>query len=72
MASLAERMAGAMKADVKTFKEIEADPTAIGQAVTVIVIAGVASLIGNIWRVGVFAGAMMLVPNLCRSWSAAR
>ena len=64
MASLAERMAGAMKADVKTFQEIEADPTAIGQAVTVIVIAGVASLIGNIWRIGVFAGLMTLVANL--------
>jgi hypothetical protein len=50
MAGLAERMAGAMKADVKTFQEIEADPTAMGQAVTVIVLAGVASLIGNIWR----------------------
>jgi hypothetical protein len=64
MASLAERMTGVMKADVKTFQEIEADPTAIGQAVTVIVIAGVASLIGNIWRIGVFAGAMSLVVNL--------
>jgi hypothetical protein len=64
MASLAERMTGVMKADVKTFQEIEADPTAIGQAVTVIVIAGVASLIGNIWRVGVFGGAMALVANL--------
>jgi hypothetical protein len=64
MASLAERMAGAMKADVKTFQEIEADPTAIGQAVTVIVIAGLASLIGNIWRLGAFAGLMALVANL--------
>jgi hypothetical protein len=64
MASLAERMAGVMKADVKTFQEIEADPTAIGQAVTVIVIAGVASLIGNIWRVGVFVGVMTLVASL--------
>ena len=64
MASLVDRMAGVMKADVKTFQEIEADPTAIGQAVTVIVIAGVASLIGNIWRVGVFGGAMALVANL--------
>ena len=64
-ASLVERMTGAMKADVKTFQEIEADPTAIGQAVTVIVIAGVAALIGNLWRIGVFAGLMMLVVNLC-------
>lgn len=64
MASLAERMAGAMKADVKTFQEIEADPTAMSQAVTVIVIAGVASIVGNVWRVGVFVGLMTLVANL--------
>lgn len=64
MASLGERMVGAMKADVKTFQEIEADPTAMGQAVTVIVIAGVASLIGNIFRSGVFIGMMSLVVSL--------
>src|SRR6476661_883952 len=64
-ASLVERMTGAMKADVKTFTEIEADPTAISQAVTVILIAGVATLIGNIWRIGIIGGIMMLVVNLC-------
>lgn len=64
-ASLTDRMIGAMKADVKTFEEIEADPTAIGQAVTVIVIAGIAALVGNIWRIGIFGGVMMLVVNLC-------
>ncbi len=64
MASLGERMVGAMRADVKTFQELEADPTAIGQAVTVIVIAGVASLIGNIFRSGVFLGMMFLVVSL--------
>jgi hypothetical protein len=64
MASLGERMVGAMKADVKTFQEIEADPTAIGQAVTVIIIAGVASLIGNVFRSGVFVGMMSLVVTL--------
>jgi hypothetical protein len=57
-------MVGAMKADVKTFQEIEADPAAIGQAVTVIVIAGVASLIGNIFRIGVFGGVMSLILTL--------
>jgi hypothetical protein len=50
MATLPERMIGAMKADVRTFEEIEADPTALGQAVMVIVIAAVASLIGNMFR----------------------
>jgi hypothetical protein len=64
MASLTERMTGAMKADVKTFQEIEADPTALGQAVTVIVIAGVASLIGNMFRLGISHGVLMLVMNL--------
>ena len=64
MASLGQRMVGAMQADVKTFQEIEADPTAIGQAVTVIVIAGVASLIGNVFRVGLIGGIMNLVLTL--------
>ena len=64
MASLPERMVGAMKADVKTFQEIEADPTALGQAVTVIVIAGVAALIGNIFRSGLMGGIFSLVVSL--------
>lgn len=65
-ASLADRMIGAMKADVKTFQEIEADPTAIGQAVTVIVLAALASWIGHIWSMGIMGGIVMLVANLCR------
>jgi hypothetical protein len=54
-------MIGAMQADVKTFQEIEADPSAISQAVTVIVIAGVAALIGNLVRHGLMMGVMQLV-----------
>ena len=64
MASLPERMVGAMRADVKTFQEIEADPNAITQAVMVIVIAGIASLIGNIFRSGLMFGAFSLVVSL--------
>ncbi len=64
MASLGQRMVGAMQADVKTFQEIEADPTAIGQAVTVIVIAAVASLIGNVFRIGLIGGIMSLIITL--------
>src|SRR6476661_10316770 len=64
-ASLADRMIGAMKADVKTFQEIEADPTAIGQAVTVILLAALASWIGHIWSMGIIGGIFMLVANLC-------
>jgi len=64
MASLSARMTGAMQADVKTFQEIEADPTAISQAVAVILIAGVASLIGNMFRIGIMHGVMMLVVSV--------
>jgi hypothetical protein len=64
MATLPERMVGAMQANVKTFQEIEADTSAMGQAVTVIVIAGVASLIGNIWRAGIGIGVMHLIISI--------
>jgi hypothetical protein len=64
MASLGARMTGAMKADVATFEEIEHDPTAMGQAVTVIVIAGVAGLIGNIFRSGITGGVVALIISL--------
>ena len=64
MASLGQRMAGAMKADAATFEEIENDTTAMGQAVTVIVIAGVAAMIGNIFRSGLTGGLMALIITL--------
>ena len=64
MANLTERMVGAMKADVKTFQEIEADSTAMGQAITVILIAGIAALIGNIFRSGPGGGIMALIVSL--------
>jgi len=64
MADLTGRMIGAMQADVKTFEEIEADPSAMTQAITVIVIAGVASLIGNFFRAGLVAGIFGLVASL--------
>jgi hypothetical protein len=43
-----ERVVGVMKADVKAFEDIEGDKGAMGQAVTVILLVGVASLIANI------------------------
>ena len=64
MADLTGRMIGARQADVKTFTEIEADQSAMGQAVTVIVIAGVAALIGNIFRAGIPAGVIGLIGSL--------
>jgi hypothetical protein len=64
MADLTGRMIGAMQADVKTFAEIEADTSALGQAVTVIVIAGIASLVGDIFRGGIVAGVIGLIGSL--------
>jgi hypothetical protein len=64
MADLTGRMIGALQADVKTLTEIEADPSAMGQAVTVIAIAGVAGLIGNFFRAGLLAGVLSLIASL--------
>jgi hypothetical protein len=64
MADLTGRMIGALQADVKTLTEIEADQGAMGQAVTVIVIAGVAALIGNIFRTGVIGGVIAMIMSL--------
>ncbi|HJR59573.1 MAG TPA: YIP1 family protein [Vicinamibacterales bacterium] len=64
MASLGARMTGAMKGDVATFEEIERDPAAMGQAITVIVVAGVAALIGNIFRLGISYGIMAMIISL--------
>jgi hypothetical protein len=64
MADLTGRMIGAMQADVKTFNEIEADPGAFTQAATVIVIAGIAKLIGNVFRAGIIVGIVGLIASV--------
>jgi hypothetical protein len=64
MASFGERVVGAMKGDVNTFEEIERDQTAMGQAVSVILLAGVAALVGNIFRAGVRLGVMSLLLSV--------
>jgi hypothetical protein len=64
MADLTGRMMGAMQADVQTFTENENDPAAMGQAITVIAIAGVAALIGNLFRSGVVAGVLAIIASL--------
>jgi hypothetical protein len=64
MASFGERVVGAMKADVHTFEEIERDQNAMGQAVTVILLAGVAALLGNVFRAGLRYGIMSLLLSV--------
>jgi hypothetical protein len=60
MASMVERMIGAAKLDARTFEEVEADESALGQALGVVVIAAVATGIGGMGR----AGARGLVAAL--------
>ncbi len=52
MSSIQERMIRAAKLDVGLYEEVEADPTAMGQATTVVVLAGVAAGIGNLAQGG--------------------
>ena len=63
MASFGDRIVGAMKLNPATFQEVENDPTAMGQAVGVIVLAAVASGIGTIW----FTGLTGLVMGVFRA-----
>jgi hypothetical protein len=55
VSSIQERMIRAAKLDADLYEEVEADPTAMGQATTVVVLAGVAAGIGNLAQGG-FAG----------------
>ncbi len=53
MASLQDRMIRAAKLEADLYEEVEADSSAIGQAVTVVVLASVAAGIGQIGHTGV-------------------
>jgi hypothetical protein len=48
MASFTQRMIGAAKLDIHTYEEVEADTTATGQAMGVVVLSSVASGIGAV------------------------
>jgi hypothetical protein len=52
MASLQNRMIGAMKLQAATFEDVEHDTSAMGQAATVVLLASLASGIGWIWYGG--------------------
>ena len=52
MSSIQERMIRAAKLDVDLYEEVEGDPTAMGQATTVVVLSGVAAGIGNLAQAG--------------------
>ena len=52
MASFTERMIGAAKLEVLTYEEVDADATATGQAMAVVLLSSVAAGIGGIGIVG--------------------
>lgn len=61
MASFGDRIIGALKLDVRTFEEVEGDPTATGQAVGVIALAAIASGIGYLWLGGLTGFVMSIL-----------
>lgn len=54
MSSLTDRMIRAAKLDVNVYEEIEADKSAMGQAMWVVVLSSVAAGIGSIGTVGIY------------------
>lgn len=52
MASFTDRMIRAAKLDINLYEEVEADTTAFGQAMGVVIIASLAAGIGSIGKVG--------------------
>jgi len=64
MASFGERVVGAMSLKASTFQEIEHDPTAMGQAVGVIVLAAVSAGIGNLFWGGLSGILYGIVTSL--------
>ena len=52
MADFTNRMIRAAKLDVSLYEEVEADKTAMGQAMMVVILSGIAAGVGNIYRGG--------------------
>ncbi len=64
MASIQERMIRAAKFDVQLYEEVEADQGAMGQAMGVVVLSGVAAGIGNFANGGLFGTVTATVAAL--------
>ena len=54
MTSFKDRMIGAAKLDIGIYEEVEADKTAMGQAMGVVVLSSLAAGIGTIGRGGLW------------------
>lgn len=67
MASFTERMIGAAKLDVNTYEEVEADQSALGQAMGVVVLSSVAAGLPAI-RTGGVMGLIGLTLSALLGW----
>ena len=66
MSSFQQRMIRAAKLDVNLYEEVEADPTAMGQAMGVVVLSSVAAGIGSIGTIGIsgiFLGTLLALAG---------
>ena len=62
--SFGQRLIGAAKLDVNTYEEVEADSSALGQAMAVVVLASVAAGIGSLGDGGIMGVVMATVASL--------
>jgi hypothetical protein len=67
MASFSERMIGAAMLDPRIYEEVEADPSAMGQAMAVVAISSVAAGIGTV-RAGGIVGVVVAVIVAFIGW----
>jgi hypothetical protein len=64
MSTLQQRIVGALQLNVGTFEEVEADQQATGQALLVVVVAGLASAVGAAGTLGPGLVGMMLIGEI--------
>ena len=69
MSSIQDRIIRAAKLDAKLYEEVEADQGAMGQAIAVVVLSGVAAGIGNSVNGGLSESSLARLEPLLRGTS---
>jgi hypothetical protein len=64
MANFGNRIIRAARLDVALYEEVEADKSALGQAMGVVVLSSIAAGIGNTSKAGLLGMLMMIVVAL--------
>jgi hypothetical protein len=63
--TFADRVVGALKLDANTFEDLERDPTAMGQALGIVALAGMAGSLGSIWWLGFGKILLAIIFAIC-------